>query len=286
MKIPFMMILTSLYLVASTAFISSTELEAKLHDKTLVILDVTDEQTYMSGHIPNAVRADAGAFRHQVEKYQLMNSPDEVQAVAQSLGINNDSDIVIYGHGKDKELLKASYIALSLIANGAKKISILDGGYNEWLFEYKEVTSTKAPTITQGNFISKFNPDILVDLKYVKDRIGNVPMLESRPPRFYYGEQQSEGVRRLGHIPQAMTSFWKDKFNPDETILDKKELQEIYIKGHKLDPNKEVIIYCTGGLEASMNWYIAYKELGFKKAKLYDASMRKWGNRDDTPLEY
>ncbi len=42
MKIPFMMILTSLYLVASTAFISSTELEAKLHDKTLVILDVTD----------------------------------------------------------------------------------------------------------------------------------------------------------------------------------------------------------------------------------------------------
>lgn len=286
MKIPFMMILTSLYLVASTAFISSTELEAKLHDKTLVILDVTDEQTYMSGHIPNAVRADAGAFRHQVEKYQLMNSPDEVQAVAQSLGINNDSDIVIYGHGKDKELLKASYIALSLIANGAKKISILDGGYNEWLFEYKEVTSTKAPTITQGNFISKFNPDILVDLKYVKDRIGNVPMLESSPPRFYYGEQQSEGVRRLGHIPQAMTSFWKDKFNPDETILDKKELQEIYIKGHKLDPNKEVIIYCTGGLEASMNWYIAYKELGFKKAKLYDASMREWGNRDDTPLEY
>lgn len=272
--------------MASTAFISSTELEAKLHDKTLVILDVTDEQTYMSGHIPNAVRADAGAFRHQVEKYQLMNSPDEVQAVAQSLGINNDSDIVIYGHGKDKELLKASYIALSLIANGAKKISILDGGYNEWLFEYKEVTSTKAPTITQGNFISKFNPDILVDLKYVKDRIGNVPMLESRPPRFYYGEQQSEGVRRLGHIPQAMTSFWKDKFNPDETILDKKELQEIYIKGHKLDPNKEVIIYCTGGLEASMNWYIAYKELGFKKAKLYDASMREWGNRDDTPLEY
>jgi len=62
MKIPFMMILTSLYLVASTAFISSTELEAKLHDKTLVILDVTDEQTYMSGHIPNAVRADAGAL--------------------------------------------------------------------------------------------------------------------------------------------------------------------------------------------------------------------------------
>jgi len=286
MKIPFLMILTSLYLVASTAFISSTELKAKIHEKKLVLLDVTDEKTYKSGHIPNAIRVDSSAFRHQVKKYQLMNSPDKVQVVAQSLGINNDSDVVIYGHGQEKELLKESYIALSLITNGANNISILDGGYPDWIFENKEITSVKTPKIQKGNFISKFNPNILVDLKYVEDKINKVPMLESRPPRFYCGAAQSKGVRRLGHIPHAMSSFWKDKFNPDETILTKKELEDIYIKGHKLNPNKEVIIYCTGGLEASMNWYIAKKELGFKKVKIYDASMREWGNRDDTPMEY
>jgi thiosulfate/3-mercaptopyruvate sulfurtransferase len=285
MKIPFLMIFTSLYLVASTAFISSGELKNKLHDKTLVLLDVTDDATYAAGHIPNAIQVNAGAFRHQVEAYQLMNDSKQIETVAQSLGINNDSDIVIYGHGKEKELLKSSYIALSLIVNGAKNVSILDGGYGDWEFENKELVSTKTPTITKGNFTAKFNPNVLVDLKYVKDSIGKVPMLESRPPRFYYGEEQSQGVRRLGHIPLAMTSFWKDKFNADETVLSNKELKSIYMGKHNLNPNKEVIIYCTGGLEASMNWFIAYKELGFTNVKLYDASMREWGNRDDTPME-
>ncbi len=285
MKIPFLMIFTSLYLVASTAFISSSDLKDKLQNKTLVLLDVTDELTYKAGHIPNAVGVNVGDFRHQVEAYQLMNDSKSIETLAQSLGINNDSDIVIYGHGQEKELLKSSYIALALIVNGANNVSILDGGYADWLFENKQLSSTKTPTIKKGNFTAKFNPNILVDLKYVNDSIGKVPMLESRPAKFYYGEEQSQGVRRLGHIPKAMTSFWKDKFNSDDTVLNQKKLKSIYLAEHKLDPNKEVIIYCTGGLEASMNWYIAYKELGFTNVKLYDASMKEWGNRDDTPME-
>ena len=72
--------------------------------------------------------------------------------------------------------------------------------------------------------------------------------------RYFDGTDKSSGVRRLGHIPNAMSSFWKEKFNPDNSVLDKEDLEEIFIKTHKLTPDKEVIVYCTGGLEASMNW--------------------------------
>lgn len=285
MKTLFLILLSSLSLLASTAFISSAELKNKLENKNLILLDVTDKQTYQAGHIPNAVLADVSLFRYKVEKHQLMQPSSEIQKIVRLLGINNNSDIVIYGHGKKKELLKASYIALSLIANGAKNVSLLNGGYADWLFENSELVSTKTPSVLQGDFIAKFNADILVDLTYVKEHINKVAMLESRPSRYFYGTDKSSGVRRLGHIPNAMTSFWKDKFNPDESIRSTKELNNIFLTQHKLDLNKEVIIYCTGGLEASMNWYIAYKVLGFKKAKIYDASMREWGNRDDTPME-
>jgi thiosulfate/3-mercaptopyruvate sulfurtransferase len=285
MKTLILLILVPIYMFGSTAFISSVQLKDKLDDPTVVILDVTDQKEYESGHIPNAIRADISAFRHSEKTYQLMNSSKEIEAIARSLGINNDSSVIIYGHGKSKELLKSSYIGLALIMNGLNNVSILNGGYADWMFE-QNTKSTKLPKIKEGNFIAKYNPNLLVDLKYVKNAIGKVSLLESRPSRFYYGKDQSNGVRRLGHIPTAITSFWGDKFNPDETIFSKSELKEIYIKTHKLDPNKEVIIYCTGGLEASMNWFIVYQELGFKNAKLYDASMREWGNRDDTPLEY
>ena len=56
------------------------------------------------------------------------------------------------------------------------------------------------------------------------------------------------------------------------------------IEGLGLDPNKEVITYCTGGLETSMNWFVLHRILGFKKARLYDASMKQWANDPRMPL--
>jgi len=34
-----------------------------------------------------------------------------------------------------------------------------------------------------------------------------------------------------------------------------------------------------------MNWYVLTKHLNFKNVKIYDASMKQWGNLDDTPME-
>lgn len=285
MKFFIVLFLSVVYLFGSKAFVSAIELQKKLEDKNLVILDVTDKETFQSGHIPGAINVDAMRLRDQVGKYQLMKSSKEVEAYARELGINNDSKVVIYGHSKSKELLKSSYIALALSVNGLEEISILDGGFNEWTFEFKELVSTKALKPKIGNFTAVYNPNTLVDMKYVKENMNKKDMVESRPKKYYDGEEHSKGVKRLGHIPGAVSSFWGDKFNADDTICDTKELKDIFFKENKLKADKEVVVYCTGGLEASMNWYILTQHLGFKDVKLYDASMREWGNRDDTPMK-
>ena len=282
MRILILLLITSLYLTASAGFVTPKELQAQLLNKNLIIIDITDKETYDLGHLQNAVRVNVGDFRKKVQKYQLMKSSTEIEVIARSLGINNDSQIVIYGHGKKKELIKSSYVALALIVNGAKNISVLNGQYEDCAYNFD--TSTETPKIKPGNFTAKFNSDILVDLSYVKSHIGTTPMLEARPARFYYGTAQSSGVERLGHISKGMSSFWRDKFNEDNKLRSKEDLDAIFIKGYELQKDKEVITYCTGGLEASMNWYILYQNMGFKKAKIYDASMREWGNRNDTPM--
>ncbi len=281
MKLLLTLLFSSAFLFASSAFITPDELRHAMNKEKIILLDTTDTATYNKGHIPTALHVDINDFRHKEKQYQLMNSPQQIQKVARSLGINQDSKVVLYGHNKPKELLKASYIAMALIANGLKNVAILDGGYPEWLFHYEGFTSTESLPVKKGNFRAKFNPNILVDLAYVKNHIGKVPMIEARPLRFYNAQAQSKGVRRLGHIKGATSSAWADKLDNDYCIKPKKELQSIY----KLDPKKEVITYCTGGLEASMNWYILSQHLHFKDVKLYDASMREWGNRDDTPME-
>ena len=285
MKLLLALILSVAYLFGADAFVSSNFLKKHLDDTNIVIIDTTDKATFAKGHIPKAVQVEISKFRHQVGKYQLMNSSKEIEQVARELGINNDSYVVIYGHNQEKELLKSSYIALALIANGFTNVSLLNGGYGEWSYECEDTVSKETYTPKTGNFVAKFNPNILVDKEYVKAHINKTPMIEARPLTYFNGSKQSKGVKRLGHITGAQSSFWKEKFNADETLISDKKLNEIFFDGHKLDANKEVIAYCTGGLEASANWYILSQYMHFKDVKIYDASMKEWGNIDNTPMQ-
>jgi len=285
MKFFLLLITTTLLLSASNAFINVEDLKKEMTLHPVVLLDTTDIQTFKLGHIPVAQHVDLADFRHHEKKYQLINSSKKIQKIAKRLGINNNSRVVLYGHNKPKELLKASYIALAFIANGLENVSILNGGYDDWVFSFPGFISQETTKIKKGDFVAKFNPNILVDLEYVKAHIGKTPMIEARPLRYFNAQAQSSGVRRLGHIAQAKSSAWSNKFDNDHCIKSNKELEEIYLNKNGLNPKEEVITYCTGGLEASMNWFILYKHLHFTDVKIYDASMREWGNRDDTPME-
>ena len=281
----FLIIVTSLQLLACEAYISVDDLLEELKSSNnIVILDVTDKDEYEQGHIPGAISANISQFRHNVILHKEIKSPKEIQRLARSLGINNDSKVIIYGHGKKKELLKTSYMAMAFITHGLNNIALLDGGFDEWNYDNINEVSTLTPKVVQGNFTANFQNGIIVDKEYVRTRIGKVPMLDARPPRYYFGSKLSGGVERYGHIPNAISSFWGDKFKNDKTIRDEDVLEEIMIIGNKISMNDEIILYCTGGLETSANWYILYQHLGFKNAKIYDGSMRDWGNVRDTPL--
>ncbi len=273
-----------LSLQASTGFISAEQLQKKLFDKNLILVDVGNRADYDAGHIPNAMRSEISAWRQPIELHQEMRSSADIQEEMQRLGINKDSQVVIYGHNNKKEALKSSYMALAMITHGLKDVTILNGAYGEWEDDEDRPISKKLTENPKGNFTAKFTPGILVDMQYVKAHIGKVPMLEARPAVFYYGTLRSSGVKRIGHIPKAMSSFWKDKFEIDGTLKEEEVLKEIILDGYALDKTKEVILYCTGGLEASMNWFILSQHMHFKDVKIYDASLREWANKDNTPL--
>lgn len=289
MKLLLILFTLSATLFANKAFIEPQELYNQLNNKNLVLIDTTDKESYEKEHIKGARRADISAFRHWVnDQYMLMNSPADIQNVARALGINNDSYVVLYGHNKPKELLKASYIALALIVNGFENISILNGGFQSFKKEMgskKDAFSQKTLSFSPGNFKANYNSNILVDMQYVKESIGKTSMIEARPKKFYNGEANSPGVARLGHITNAKSSYWQEKFSDEEKLADDSKLKKIFLDENALSKDKEVITYCTGGLEASMNWYILTQYLQFKDVKLYDASMKEWGNKQDTPMQ-
>lgn len=285
MKTLFLILFATLTLGANEAFISADNLESLLKEKNnIVLLDVGSEEDYKKGHIPGAQHTAISKWRKKVAMHNLLREDSELVTEMRKLGINDDSHVIIYGHNKKKEALMSSYIALALISQGMKNVSLLDGAYGEWEYDEERPIQLKVTPIKKGNFTPHVDRNFIVDKTYVKNHINKIPMLEARPPQFYYGTLRSQGVKRYGHIPGAMSSNWKDKFTLDQMLKSDKILNEIFVDGYNLKKDKEVLLYCTGGLEASMNWYILSQKLGFTDAKIYDASMREWGNLKDTPI--
>ena len=70
-------------------------------------------------------------------------------------------------------------------------------------------------------------------------------------------ELQKEGqVEGANHIPRGMLEFWLD---PDS----------IYFKEGKLDLNKEMVLFCAGGLRSALAAK-SLKDMGFEKVSHID----------------
>ena len=70
-------------------------------------------------------------------------------------------------------------------------------------------------------------------------------------------ELQKEGqVEGANHIPRGMLEFWLDP-------------ESIYFKDGKLDLNKEMVLFCAGGLRSALAAK-SLKDMGFEKVSHID----------------
>ena len=70
-------------------------------------------------------------------------------------------------------------------------------------------------------------------------------------------ELENEGrVENSHHIPRGMLEFWLDP-------------ESAYFKKGKLDPNKEMVLFCAGGLRSALATK-SLKEMGFENVSHID----------------
>ena len=75
-------------------------------------------------------------------------------------------------------------------------------------------------------------------------------------------ELEREGrIENSNHIPRGMLEFWLD---PEST----------YFKQGKLDLNKEMVLFCAGGMRSALAAK-SLKEMGFKKVSHIDGGFGK-----------
>ncbi len=260
-----------------TPLVDTGWLKAHLNDPGLVILDVTSERFYGSGHIPGAVFSAFGKWRvRKGDVPGMLPSVEYLEKLTGNLGIGNGDHVVLVPAGWSAgDVGIATRIYWTLKTLGHDRVSILNGGMNAWLADRRNPIQKAPVTPTPKTFRARFTDALLATAKDVEAALTNgVPQLvDNRPVAQHVGIEKSGAVLSYGTIPGAMNV-------PEDWLLHKGRFRSAaqLRKLHELLGVRDghVIHFCNTGHRASVGWFVRSELLGQQNSRLYDGSLAEW----------
>jgi len=215
-----------------------------------------------------------------------VEAPDKAkfEALMGRLGISNDTYVVLYGSGGGNPFVTTAFWLLKY--NGHKKVSYLNGGIAKWNKENRQTVSGAPAKVAATTYKATPDESIRADADYVLKSLKNpnAAIVDARSSGEYNGTK-SMNNKREGHIPGAINIEFKSaNLNDDGTFKSVRDLKAVY-EAKGVTKDKEIIVYCLGGVRASHTYFVLKYLLGYPKVRNYVGSWGEWGNRLD-PAKY
>ncbi|MFN2341178.1 MAG: sulfurtransferase [Halanaerobium sp.] len=270
----------------SELFISAVELNEMIEagNQNLKIIDVRNSGKYLLGHLPEAAHMwgdDLSAVQSWVP--ELIPEATDFSSIAQEKGINNDSEIIIYGDQDSPWPARLWFIFRFYAHQDAK---ILKGGYQAWKDEDYE-TEMLPYNPDQGDFeVRDVDNQWLINSDTIAENLGNENfiVLDTRSEAEYLGQETNSAAPRKGRIPGSVHLEWSAVLDEDGNYKSPAEIAELY-QAAGITKEKEVIaVLSHNGVRAAHSFF-TLRLLGYDNLKLYDEAWVGWSSRSDLPVE-
>ncbi|MCQ4287014.1 sulfurtransferase [Pseudomonas stutzeri] len=274
--------------------ISADQLAARLHTPALCILDcryALDDpdyggRSYADAHIPGARHADlerdlSGKIVPGVTGRHPLPHPEDMIATFQALGLNNDSEIVLYDDGPGAFAARAWWLLAWL--GKREGVYLLDGGYRAWCDAGLPVEQN-APSPTTGKFHGRPDDNLTIDAAALSGELGtqNLTLIDARAlPRFLGEVEPIDPV--AGHIPGATCVPFTENLDADGHFLSPDQLRARFSQQLANQSADALVAYCGSGVTACHNLF-ALCLAGYPLAKLYPGSWSEWITDPQRPI--
>lgn len=282
----------------SAALITTEELARRMGAHGLRIFDCTTylrpraeggysaesgRANYDKGHIPGAGFLDLGGELSDKKSDLRFTLPplDELTRAFAAKGIGHGTFVVLYSHASP---VWATRIWWMLRAVGFDDAAILDGGLDKWKAEGRPL-STEATTYPPATLTLRGRPEIFVGKSDVVAAIGRSDTLTLNALS-HEQHKGSGGVTygRAGRIAGSSCVPAAALFGADKTLKPIAELRQAFEAVGTM-PDRRVLVYCGGGIAASLDAFVLTAVLGHKNVAVYDNSMQEWSNDPSLPME-
>lgn len=244
----------------------------------------TGLDAFREEHIPGALFFDLDAASEGAAPYpNMMPSAERFAEVVGSLGIDNDTEVVIY----DRSYVSAR-VWWMFWRFGHRRAAILDGGLRRWKAEGRPLESGSPSQVPAKVFRPVVPGDDIARWQDVAAALatGSAQIVDARAPDRFSGALPS-GYPGLasGHMPGAVNLPWTSMMHQsgDFGFIEPAEAEKTF-RDAGIDPDRPVIATCGSGVTAAV---LAFQLLRIGKAgwTIYDGSWNEWGRREDLPRE-
>ncbi len=274
--------------------ISADQLAARLHEPALRILDcryALDDpdyggRSYADAHIPGARHADlerdlSGKIVPGVTGRHPLPDPEALIATFQALGLNDDSEIVLYDDGPGAFAARAWWLLAWL--GKREGVYLLDGGYRTWCGAGLPVEQN-APSPMTGEFHGRPDDNLTIDAAALSGELETpiLTLIDARAlPRFLGKVEPIDPV--AGHIPGAACVPFTENLDADGRFLSPDQLRAHFSQQLADRPANNLVAYCGSGVTACHNLF-ALCLAGYPLAKLYPGSWSEWITDPQRPV--
>lgn len=248
---------------------------------------------FRSGHVPGAVFADLLRDFSAPSGDFTRPSPERFAAAAATLGIDDETTLVIYD---DSIGVWAARLWWLLHSAGYERVAVLDGGFAAWSDEQRPVergegAATLVVPVAPPAAVTALREPLWSgksDVERVVRGETDAVLLFAGSRAIFDGtadDALSPVTRaRPGHIPGSVHVPVAGLIDPaSHRLLRPAGLRERFAPVLGRRSSVPIITYCTSGIEASLA-ALALSVLGVAEVSVYDGSLAEWSADPAAPL--